>query len=166
MIKWQAFCKVVVGWDCWNCSDISFMSQYGMFYILLSVCQPRNLIQREILISFYNNNWQASLHPEQDRVLTLREFARLQGFPDYYRFCGTVKERFETLLTALKETLCLNWQPAIKMIIFYLLNYFTSKACYFICSVVFKVTDFISTALYPYFLLWGSLVELVSKFIK
>lgn len=37
---------------------------------------------------------QAILHPEQDRVLTIRECARLQGFPDYYRFCGSVKERY------------------------------------------------------------------------
>ncbi|XP_024030561.1 DNA (cytosine-5)-methyltransferase CMT3 isoform X2 [Morus notabilis] len=36
---------------------------------------------------------QAALHPEQDRILTLREYARLQGFPDYYRFCGTLKAR-------------------------------------------------------------------------
>ncbi|KAF8412878.1 hypothetical protein HHK36_000850 [Tetracentron sinense] len=36
---------------------------------------------------------QAALHPEQDRVLTIRECARLQGFPDYYKFCGEVKER-------------------------------------------------------------------------
>ncbi|KAL8551225.1 hypothetical protein ACS0TY_000347 [Phlomoides rotata] len=34
------------------------------------------------------------LHPEQDRILTLRECARLQGFPDYYMFCGTLKERY------------------------------------------------------------------------
>ncbi|CAI9762552.1 unnamed protein product [Fraxinus pennsylvanica] len=34
------------------------------------------------------------LHPEQDRVLTLRECARLQGFPDYYKFCGKLKERY------------------------------------------------------------------------
>ncbi|MBA0788498.1 hypothetical protein Gotri_027841 [Gossypium trilobum] len=34
------------------------------------------------------------LHPEQDRVLTVRECARLQGFPDYYRFCGTIKDRY------------------------------------------------------------------------
>ncbi|XP_050375342.1 DNA (cytosine-5)-methyltransferase CMT3-like [Argentina anserina] len=34
------------------------------------------------------------LHPEQDRVLTIRENARLQGFPDYYKLCGTVKERY------------------------------------------------------------------------
>ncbi|KAG5517677.1 hypothetical protein RHGRI_038160 [Rhododendron griersonianum] len=34
------------------------------------------------------------LHPEQDRVLTVRENARLQGFPDYYKLFGTIKERY------------------------------------------------------------------------
>ncbi|XP_042518545.1 DNA (cytosine-5)-methyltransferase CMT2-like [Macadamia integrifolia] len=38
-----------------------------------------------------------TLHPEQDRVLTIREYARLQGFPDYYRFCGTLKERYRQI---------------------------------------------------------------------
>ncbi|XP_006282433.2 DNA (cytosine-5)-methyltransferase CMT2 isoform X1 [Capsella rubella] len=37
---------------------------------------------------------QALLHPEQDRVLTIRECARLQGFPDYFQFCGTMKQRY------------------------------------------------------------------------
>lgn len=37
---------------------------------------------------------QVILHPNQNRVLTIREYARLQGFPDYYRFCGSVKERY------------------------------------------------------------------------
>ncbi|WZZ24905.1 hypothetical protein YC2023_008306 [Brassica napus] len=37
---------------------------------------------------------QAFLHPEQDRILTIREAARLQGFPDYFQFCGTVKQRY------------------------------------------------------------------------
>ncbi|KAJ0968004.1 hypothetical protein J5N97_024921 [Dioscorea zingiberensis] len=40
---------------------------------------------------------QVVLHPEQDRVLTIREIARLQGFPDYYRFFGTVKERYRQI---------------------------------------------------------------------
>ncbi|CAL0332504.1 unnamed protein product [Lupinus luteus] len=37
---------------------------------------------------------QAIMHPEQDRVLTIRENARLQGFPDYYKLCGPVKARY------------------------------------------------------------------------
>ncbi|KAJ8430003.1 hypothetical protein Cgig2_008442 [Carnegiea gigantea] len=37
---------------------------------------------------------QAILHPEQDRVLTIRENARLQGFPDCYKLHGPVKERY------------------------------------------------------------------------
>ncbi|KAL5172715.1 DNA (cytosine-5)-methyltransferase CMT2 [Glycine soja] len=45
-------------------------------------------------LTFPSCHNQVVLHPEQDRVLTIREFARLQGFPDYYRFYGTVKERY------------------------------------------------------------------------
>ncbi|OMO79806.1 hypothetical protein CCACVL1_13403 [Corchorus capsularis] len=37
---------------------------------------------------------QAIMHPEQDRVLTVRENARLQGFPDYYKLFGPIKERY------------------------------------------------------------------------
>ncbi|KAJ9549128.1 hypothetical protein OSB04_021671 [Centaurea solstitialis] len=37
---------------------------------------------------------QAILHPHQDRVLTIRENARLQGFPDYYKLMGPIKERY------------------------------------------------------------------------
>ncbi|XP_020528965.1 DNA (cytosine-5)-methyltransferase CMT2 isoform X5 [Amborella trichopoda] len=37
---------------------------------------------------------QAILHPVQDRVLTVRESGRLQGFPDYYKLCGSVRDRY------------------------------------------------------------------------
>lgn len=37
---------------------------------------------------------QAIIHPTQDRVLTIRENARFQGFPDCYKLCGPVKERY------------------------------------------------------------------------
>ncbi|KAL6982395.1 DNA (cytosine-5)-methyltransferase cmt3 [Sarracenia purpurea var. burkii] len=37
---------------------------------------------------------QSILHPLQDRVLTIRENARLQGFPDYYKLFGPIKERY------------------------------------------------------------------------
>ncbi|KAB2632138.1 DNA (cytosine-5)-methyltransferase CMT2-like [Pyrus ussuriensis x Pyrus communis] len=46
------------------------------------------------VLTFPSCHNQVVLHPEQDRILTVRESARLQGFPDYYRFCGTVKERY------------------------------------------------------------------------
>jgi hypothetical protein len=36
---------------------------------------------------------QAILHPSQARVLTVRENARLQGFPDYYQMDGPIKQR-------------------------------------------------------------------------
>ncbi|GMN41835.1 hypothetical protein TIFTF001_011048 [Ficus carica] len=37
---------------------------------------------------------QAIIHPEQDRVMTVRELARFQGFPDFYKFSGPIKERY------------------------------------------------------------------------
>lgn len=38
------------------------------------------------------------MHPEQVRILTIQESARLQGFPDFYRFCGTVKDKCDGYL--------------------------------------------------------------------
>ncbi|CAL4921652.1 unnamed protein product [Urochloa decumbens] len=37
---------------------------------------------------------QSILHPSQARVLTIRENARLQGFPDYYRLFGPIKQKY------------------------------------------------------------------------
>ncbi|KAL1205566.1 putative DNA (cytosine-5)-methyltransferase CMT1 [Cardamine amara subsp. amara] len=37
---------------------------------------------------------QIIIHPLQDRVLTVRENARLQGFPDFYKLFGPVKEKY------------------------------------------------------------------------
>ncbi|KAL1550055.1 Alpha-1,3-mannosyltransferase cmt1 [Salvia divinorum] len=37
---------------------------------------------------------QVLLHPNQDRVLSVRENARLQGFPDCYKLFGPVRERY------------------------------------------------------------------------
>ncbi|XP_074270247.1 DNA (cytosine-5)-methyltransferase CMT2-like isoform X2 [Silene latifolia] len=46
------------------------------------------------IVTAPNCHCQALLHPEQDRVLTIRECARLQGFPDSFRLWGTVKQRY------------------------------------------------------------------------
>ncbi|KAG9155955.1 hypothetical protein Leryth_012031 [Lithospermum erythrorhizon] len=35
-----------------------------------------------------------NVHPTQNRVLTVRELARLQGFPDFYKLVGPIKQRY------------------------------------------------------------------------
>nr|WP_249812095.1 DNA cytosine methyltransferase [Bradyrhizobium sp. 188] len=37
------------------------------------------------------------IHPEEDRVITVREAARLQGFPDSFRFHPTVWHSFRMI---------------------------------------------------------------------
>lgn len=32
-------------------------------------------------------------HPEQDRIVSVRECARAQGFPDHFRFFGNVHNK-------------------------------------------------------------------------
>jgi DNA (cytosine-5)-methyltransferase 1 len=40
-------------------------------------------------------HWGAVFHPEQARSFSVREAARLQSFPDHYRFLGTKSAQFE-----------------------------------------------------------------------
>lgn len=40
-------------------------------------------------------HWGSYVHPEDDRAITAREAARLQSFPDRFRFMGTRSQQFE-----------------------------------------------------------------------
>lgn len=46
-------------------------------------------------------------HPEQDRIVTVRECARFQGFPDTYKFCGNIQSMYCQIGNAVPPPLAL-----------------------------------------------------------
>ncbi|XP_054724016.1 DNA (cytosine-5)-methyltransferase PliMCI-like [Uloborus diversus] len=60
------------------------------------------------------------LHPEQNRVVSVRECARSQGFPDYYKFFGSILDKYREVGNAVPPPLaaaigmeikkCLEWK--------------------------------------------------------
>ncbi|KAF4375845.1 hypothetical protein G4B88_026424 [Cannabis sativa] len=48
---------------------------------------------------------QIIIHPEQDRLLFVHELARLQGFPDFYKLSGPIKQSCCSVGIALGYTL-------------------------------------------------------------
>jgi DNA (cytosine-5)-methyltransferase 1 len=49
--------------------------------------------------------WSAVFHPEQDRVISVRESARAQGFPDRVRFAGPLSSRYRQVGNAVPPPL-------------------------------------------------------------
>ena len=45
------------------------------------------------------------IHPDEDRILSIRENARIQGFPDNYEFCGSVYTRYRQVGNAVSPKL-------------------------------------------------------------
>lgn len=46
------------------------------------------------LVTMPNHASTSLCHPKETRVLSVREYARIQGFPDEWVFCGTVSEKY------------------------------------------------------------------------
>lgn len=58
-----------------------------------------------LLTKFYDPHWGAYIHWAQTRGLTVREGARLQSFPDRFRFLGTREEQYKQVGNAVPPLL-------------------------------------------------------------
>lgn len=94
LTEFQAIWSSVVGRDCSYSCDKSRTSQPGMsflhFHLLLIFLRPFEFFSD---LCHSNLFLQTVIHPLQDRVLSVRENARIQGFPDFYKLCGPIKEK-------------------------------------------------------------------------
>ncbi|PHU29579.1 DNA (cytosine-5)-methyltransferase 3 [Capsicum chinense] len=83
----------IVEWD----PDVERVPDYAMTFVGGTSSKPLSRLWWDEIVSTVvtraKPHNQALLHPLQDRVLSIRENARLQGFPDYYKLIGPIKER-------------------------------------------------------------------------
>ena len=56
--------------------------------------------------------WGRVIHPEQNRVYSVRESARAQGFPDNFKFEGNLTERYKQIGNAVPPPLArsIGWE--------------------------------------------------------
>jgi len=57
------------------------------------------------------------VHPTQNRAISIREAARLQSFPDHYRFYGTMREKYQQIGNAVPPLMATAIAKAIKEVI-------------------------------------------------
>jgi DNA (cytosine-5)-methyltransferase 1 len=58
------------------------LSRHGQCCTILTKCDP---------------HWGGYIHPIADRTITVREAARLQSFPDRFRFCTLISKQYEQI---------------------------------------------------------------------
>jgi DNA (cytosine-5)-methyltransferase 1 len=66
----------------------------------------RNSLPSYTINTFFNRPGNGTfIHPEQDRLISMREAARLQSFPDRFRFLGSVSSRYKQIGNAVPPLL-------------------------------------------------------------
>ena len=53
-------------------------------------------------------------HPMETRPLTVREYARIQTFPDDYEFCGSMSKKYKQIGNAVPVTLAYHLAQSVK----------------------------------------------------
>ena len=82
------------------------------------------------------------VHPNQDRVISVREAARLQGFDDSYQFHGNINEKFRQVGNAVPPPLAKQIGIEIRKAIAakVIMPNITETKCEYVCIRMQKLT--------------------------
>ena len=75
------------------------MARRGQSCTILTKCDP---------------HWGSYIHPLEDRTITVREAARLQSFPDRFRFCKFISKQYEQIGNAVPPAMAKRLATALK----------------------------------------------------
>ena len=74
----------------------------------------KRLVGSEPSLTITSASTREFIHPSEDRSLTIRECARLQGFPDEFEFCGSAADQIKQIGNAIPPLLAETFARHIK----------------------------------------------------